>query len=243
MCDSPAEISAAPATLKAGSLHWLQVAALGIAIAISGNVSGWNYGLGVGGWGGMLLAALAMAVLFLCLTQTLAELAAALPEVGGFDGYVRRALGPTAAYLAGMSVGIALAVGAGLAVSFSEAYMSAWLGVGGWPVKLAFLVCVMGLQLRGASEAVGLTVAVGVTALLILVAFCLFMAPEFQSVHLFSAAPDGAKSLFPRGLPGTARSAVHRLQSWRCFCRFPSWCPAISSRRVHCRSPLRRSFC
>src|SRR4030081_527002 len=99
------------AKLKAGSLHWLQVAALGIAIAISGNVSGWNYGLGVGGWGGMLLAALALAVLFLCPTQSLAELAAALPQAGGFDGYVRRALGPTAAYLAGMSVAIALAVG------------------------------------------------------------------------------------------------------------------------------------
>jgi amino acid transporter len=103
MTDGPAAVPSAPATLKAGSLHWLEVAALGIAIAISGNVSGWNYGLGVGGWGGMLIAALAMAVLFLCLTQSLAELAAALPEAGGFDGYVRRALGPTAAYLAGMS--------------------------------------------------------------------------------------------------------------------------------------------
>ena len=32
------------------------------------------------------------------------------------------------------------------------------LGFGGWPIKIAFLVVVMGLQLRGASEAVGLTV-------------------------------------------------------------------------------------
>jgi ethanolamine permease len=205
MTDGPAAVPSAPATLKAGSLHWLEVAALGIAIAISGNVSGWNYGLGVGGWGGMLIAALAMAVLFLCLTQSLAELAAALPEAGGFDGYVRRALGPTAAYLAGMSVAIALAVGAGLAVSFSEAYVSAWLGFGGWPVKLAFLVIVMGLQLRGASEAVGLTVAVGVAALVILVAFCLFMAPEFQTARLFSAVPGGTRSLLPHGFRGAAR--------------------------------------
>src|ERR1700677_2412886 len=194
MSDEPASGTAAPATpatLKIGALHWLQVAALGIAIAISGNVAGWNYGLGVGGWGGMLIAALAMALFFWCLTQSLAELAAALPEAGGFDGYVRRSLGPTAAYLTGMSVAIALAVGAGLAVSFSEAYVSAWLGFGGWPVKLAFLVFVMGLQLRGASEAVGLTGAVGVAALVILVAFCLFMAPEYQSARLYSAGPDG----------------------------------------------------
>src|SRR5258707_12594798 len=147
MSDNPAGSIQGAAMLEAGSLHWLQVAALGIAIAISGNVSGWNYGLGVGGWGGMLLAALAMAVLFLCLTQSLAELAAALPEAGGFDGYVRRALGPTAAYLAGMSVAIALAVGAGLAVSFSEAYVSAWLGFGGLPGKPAFFGIVMGRAL------------------------------------------------------------------------------------------------
>src|ERR1700724_3127525 len=205
MSDSPAELPSAPAKLKAGALHWLEVAALGIAIAISGNVSGWNYGLGVGGWGGMFLAALAMAVLFLCLTQSLAELAAALPDAGGFDGYVRRALGPTAAYLTGMSVAIALAVGAGLAISFSEAYVSAWLGIGGWPVKLAFLIIVMGLQLRGASEAVGLTVAVGVAALVILVAFCLYMAPEYQSARLFSVTPDGARTLLPHGIGGAAR--------------------------------------
>ncbi len=205
MADSPTGLAPAPATLKAGALHWTQVAALGIAIAISGNVSGWNYGLGVGGWGGMFLAALAMAVLFLCLTQTVAELAAALPSAGGFDGYVRRALGPTAGYLTGMSVAIALAVGAGLAVSFSEAYVSAWLGFGGWPVKIAFLVFVMGLQLRGASEAVGLTVAVGVAALVILVAFCLFMAPEYQSARLFSVTPTGVRTLLPHGLGGAAR--------------------------------------
>jgi ethanolamine permease len=205
VANGPSAPAPAPATLKAGALHWTQVAALGIAIAISGNVSGWNYGLGVGGWGGMFLAALAMAVLFLCLTQTVAELAAALPNAGGFDGYVRRALGPTAGYLTGMSVAIALAVGAGLAVSFSEAYVSAWLGFGGWPVKIAFLVFVMGLQLRGASEAVGLTVAVGVAALVILVAFCLFMAPEYQSARLFSVAPSGVRTLLPHGFGGAAR--------------------------------------
>lgn len=193
-------------TLKAGALRWWQVAALGIAIAISGNVSGWNYGLGVGGWGGMFIAALAMALLFLCLTQCVAELAAALPDAGGFDGYVRRALGPAAAYLTGMSVAIALAVGAGLAASFGEAYVSAWLGIGGWPVKLAFLFFVMGLQLRGAGEAVGLTVAVGVAALVILVAFCLYMAPEYQTARLYSAAiSGGAPTLLPYGLAGAAR--------------------------------------
>jgi len=183
----------------------MQVSALGIAIAISGNTAGWNYGLAIGGWGGMFMAALAMLLLFLGLTQTLAELSAALPGAGGFDAYVHRAFGPSFAYLTGMSVAIALAVGAGLAMSFSEAYVSAWLGFGGWPVKIAFLVLVLGLQLRGAQEAVSLTVIVGVAALVILVAFCSFMAPEFQPALLFSTGPDGAATLLPHGLLGAAQ--------------------------------------
>lgn len=201
----PAPATAAATQLKSGALHWLEVAALGIAIAVSGNVSGWNYGLGIGGWGGMLIAALAMALLFLCLTQCVAELAAALPEAGGFDGYARRALGPAAGYLTGMTVAIALAVGAGLAASFSEAYVHAWLGWGGWPVKLAFLAIVIGLQLRGASEAVGLTVAVGVVALVILVGFCLFVFPAFDAQQLYSAGEGGTPTLLPHGLAGAAR--------------------------------------
>ena len=191
--------------LKEGALHWLHVTFLGLAIAVSGNTAGWNYGLAIGGWGGMLIAALAMMVLFLCLTQTLAELAVCLPGVGGFDGYVGRAFGPTAAYLTGTSVAIALSVGAGLAISFSEAYISAWLGVGGWAVKLGLLALVIGLQLRGAQEAVGLTLVVGVAVLVILVAFCIYMAPEFQAARLFSTGPDGAPTLLPNGLIGAAR--------------------------------------
>ncbi len=196
---------AAPAVLKSGALHWLQVTGLGVAIAISGNTAGWNYGLPIGGWGGMLIAALAMMVLFLCLTQTLAELAVCLPEIGGFDGYVGRAFGPAAAYLTGMSVAIALCVGAGLAVSFSEAYIAAWLGFGGWAVKLALLAVVIGLQLRGAQEAAGLTVLVGVAALVILIAFCTFMAPVFEWSNLYSAGPAGTTTLLPGGLVGAAQ--------------------------------------
>ena len=72
------EAAGEPSSLKSGALHWMQVSALGIAIAISGNTAGWNYGLAIGGWGGMFMAALAMLLLFLGLTQTLAELSAAL---------------------------------------------------------------------------------------------------------------------------------------------------------------------
>jgi len=191
-------------TLRKGSLKWINVAALGAAIAISGNFSGWNYGLGVGGWGGMLVAAVGMALLFFILTQCLAELAAAFPQGGGFDYYAEHALGPGAGYIAGMSVAVALAVGAGLATSFAEAYTSAMLGIGGWPVKIGLFALVMALQLRGAAEAVGATMAVGLVALTILIVFCIFLAPHFQIANLLSSSAAGPTA-FPQGVSGIAR--------------------------------------
>src|SRR5512140_3428039 len=109
-------------SLARGSLTWSKCAALGISIAVAGGFAGWNYGLGVGGWGGMLIAALATGSMFFCLTQATAELAAAMPDQAGFDSYVRTILGPTAGYIAGVCVALGLTVGTGLALTFTSAY-------------------------------------------------------------------------------------------------------------------------
>lgn len=190
--------------LKAGALGWPTVAALGVSMAISGDFVGWNYGLAAGGWGGMLLAALAMIVMFWCLTQCLAELAAAMPEGGGFDHYARRALGPGAGFVAGMAVAIALAVGAGLAMSFSVGYTQSMFGLGGWPIKLGLLAVVVGLQLRGAHEAGGITLLIGVVTVLVLALLLLFLAPHFDAARLRTAAGVPAPTLLPGGLAGAA---------------------------------------
>ena len=190
--------------LKPGSLSWPKVAALGVAIAISGDFVGWNYGLAVGGWGGMMLAALAMIVLFWCLTQCLAELAAAMPEAGGFDHYARRALGPGAGFLAGMAVAIALAVGAGLAMSFAQGYTQSMFGLGGWGMKLGLLAIVVGLQLRGAHEAGGITLLIGVVTVLVLAVLLLFLAPHFDAAQLRNTAGVPAPTVLPGGLRGAA---------------------------------------
>src|ERR1700757_2418232 len=72
----PEAVECSPSSsLQGSSLGWLQIASMGVAIAISGNFSGWNYGLAVGGWGGMFAAATLMAVLYLGLTQIVGELA------------------------------------------------------------------------------------------------------------------------------------------------------------------------
>lgn len=180
--------SAATTTaLERSALDWRRVSALGIAIAISGNFSGWNYGLAVSGWSSMLIDAVAMAVMFFALAQCLAELAAAFPEGAGFDHYVRVGFGPAAGWICGFSLAVALAIGTGLAASFSAAYFEALTGLGGWPVKVAMFGVIIGLQLRGAREGAGLTVVTGAVVVTVLVTFFLFAAFHFSSDNLIRA--------------------------------------------------------
>jgi ethanolamine permease len=192
--------SHAPGTLQTNALGVLEIASLGVAIAISGNFVGWNYGLPSGGWGGMFCAAVLMATLYVGLTQVVGELAAALPMAGGFDGYVSRAFGERLGYGAGMSLLVGLGIGAGLAATFIAAYLQSLTGWGGWPVKILLIAAVILLQARGAHDSARVTLLAGAVAVLVLVGFCLISLQHFRAAQLFTALPGGAVTLFPTGL-------------------------------------------
>ena len=76
--------------------------ALGVGAVISGHFSGWNYGLAVAGWGGLMVAAAIMALMFLCLVFCIAEMSAALPDAGATYVFARRAMGPWGGFLSGL---------------------------------------------------------------------------------------------------------------------------------------------
>ena len=76
--------------------------ALGVGAVISGQFSGWNLGMGVGGWGGMLTATLIITVMFLGLTFSIAEMAAAQPHTGGAYSFARAAMGPWGGFVTGL---------------------------------------------------------------------------------------------------------------------------------------------
>jgi len=79
--------------LKKGAAGWLLLAGLGVAYVISGDFSGWNYGLAQGGWGGLLIAFVLMGIMYTCMVLGLAEMASAIPTTGAGYGFARRALG------------------------------------------------------------------------------------------------------------------------------------------------------
>ena len=89
-------------SLKQGSVGWLLLVGLGVSYTISGDFSGWNYGIAHGGWFGLTVAWLLMGVMYLCTVFGLAELSSALPTAGGGYGFARCALGRAAGFATGL---------------------------------------------------------------------------------------------------------------------------------------------
>src|SRR3712207_4893266 len=80
--------------LRQGAAGWVLLAGLGVAYVISGDFAGWNFGLAEGGWGGLLIATILMAIMYTCMVFALAELSSTISTAGGGYGFGRRALGP-----------------------------------------------------------------------------------------------------------------------------------------------------
>jgi ethanolamine permease len=77
--------------------------ALGVGAVISGEYYGWNFGLGTGGFGGLLIAGVLMAVMYYGLVYSIAEMSPALPHTGGAYSFARSAMGPWGGFLTGLA--------------------------------------------------------------------------------------------------------------------------------------------
>jgi ethanolamine permease len=77
--------------------------ALGVGAVISGDYYGWNFGLDVGGFGGLLIATIIIAVMYYGLCYSIAEMSPALPHTGGAYSFARSAMGPWGGFLTGLA--------------------------------------------------------------------------------------------------------------------------------------------
>ena len=93
------------------------LAGLGVSAVISGDYAGWNFGLAEGGFGGLLIATVLMAIMYGAIVLGLAELGSALPTAGGGYTFARRALGPWGGYATGVAVLIEYAVAPAVSVA------------------------------------------------------------------------------------------------------------------------------
>ncbi|MBT5187845.1 MAG: ethanolamine permease [Kordiimonadaceae bacterium] len=191
--------------LQKGAAGWVLLAGLGVAYVISGDFAGWNFGLAEGGWGGLLIATLLMAVMYTAMIFSLAELSATIPSAGGGYGFARRAFGPFGGFLTGTAILLEYAVAPAAIATFIGAYMDSLMGISGWPVSLAFYAVFIGIHIFGVGEALKLMFGVTVLAVIALIIFIVAMVPHFEVANLFDIPVEGgigASAFLPFGIIG-----------------------------------------
>jgi len=148
--------------------------ALGVGAVISGDFFGWNFGLAVGGFGGLLLATLVITVMYAGLCFSVAEMAAALPHTGGAYSFARSAMGPWGAYVTGLAENMEYILTPAVIVVGIGGYLGAIFGT---PTELAPLWWAVaygtfvGLNVAGVEASFRFTVAITLVALGILAVF------------------------------------------------------------------------
>ncbi len=165
---------------------------LGVSSVISGEFAGWNFALREGGWGGLLIGMLVMAVMYFAIVASLAEMATAMPVAGGGFEFARRALGVWGGFTTGIAMLIEYAIAPAAIANFIAAYVSSLTGTGGWPIFLACYLIFVGIHLYGAGEALKVMFIIASVAVLALVIFAIAMIPKFSVDNLLDIAPTGA---------------------------------------------------
>jgi ethanolamine permease len=203
--------------LQSGAAGWVLLAGLGVAYVISGDFAGWNFGLAEGGWGGLLIATILMAVMYTGMVFGLAEMSSAIPVTGGGYGFARRALGPLGGFATGTAILIEYAIAPAAIVIFIGGYLESlpafeWLSAG-WPVYLFFYAVFVGIHLYGVGEALKLTFAITAIAVVALVVFVVAMIPQLDFANLTDIPPDasaaGASDFIPFGYAGVLAAFVY----------------------------------
>lgn len=193
------------------SAGWVLLWALGVGAVISGDFGGWQYGLASGGFGGLALATLLMAVMYVCMIYSIAELSAALPHAGGFFSFTRNAFGPTGGFLCGLTDTIEYVLTPAVIVYFIgnyvhelalqvESIFGAAPTVSLWPLFawwLLFYAVFVAINIRGTALTLKVGLLVTLTAIAVLVVFYVgaLVSGAFDPALLTNIEPqEGATS-------------------------------------------------
>ncbi len=187
--------------------------ALGVGAVISGHYSGWNLGLAQG-FGSMFVATIVIAIMYLGLTFSLAEMSPALPHTGGAYSFARTAMGPWAGYVTGIAENIEFVLTPAVIVFFIGSYLSAIFGTPPafqpvyWILAYALFVS---LNVFGVELSFKITVTVTLLALAVLAVFYVSVLASGQfdfARWALNLGPDGAElpngggSWLPNGIGG-----------------------------------------
>ena len=185
------------------------LAGLGVSYVISGDYAGWNAGLLEGGFGGLLIASIIIAAMYLAMVLGMAEMSSALPAAGGGYTFARRAMGPWGGFATGTAILIEYAIAPAAIATFIGGYVESLdlFGISdGWWVYLAVYVVFIGIHLVGAGEALKAMFVITAVALVGLVIFGIAALGKFDAGLLTDIVPDpdaaGSSDFMPFGYLG-----------------------------------------
>jgi ethanolamine permease len=180
--------------------------ALGVAAVISGDFSGWNFGLDAGGFGGLLVATLIITVMFFGLCYSIAEMSPALPHTGGAYSFARSAMGPWGGFANGVAETIEYVVTPAVIVTFAASYLqsifNSWFdwSPATWVWWAILYLIFVGLNVIGVEASFRFTVFICLLSLGILAVFYVTALPDFDWDKLTNITGDsGETGWFPFG--------------------------------------------
>jgi len=190
--------------------------ALGVGYVISGEYFGWNFGLDQGGFGGLLIATILIAVMYVTMVLCISEMATSLPHTGGPYAFARRALGPWGGFATGLGAVVeyvlataAISVGIGAYITglppFDDLPNIVGLKPIEWLAILAYAVF-LAINVFGVRETLWSVFAITSVAVVMLVVWAIALLPEWSSSAFTNIAPDpdkwGSADWLPFGITG-----------------------------------------
>lgn len=186
---------------------------LAVAAVISGDFSGWNFGVAAGGFGGLLAAFGILVVMYYGMMFAIGEMAAAMPHSGGAYSFARKAMGPWGGFITGLAETIEYVATTAVIVYFSAAYadgvttqllgfhMDAWI----WWVLL-YTVFIL-LNSAGSSVSFKFAIVVSFMSIAILVVYAVMAlaSGQFNWDSLWNIPSDGgatSSTFLPHGISG-----------------------------------------
>jgi len=194
------------------SAGWVMLWALGVAAVISGDFFGWNFGLATGGFGGLLVATVLMAIMYVCMVLCIAELSTALPYAGGFYAFTRSAMGPSMAFVNTVTDIVEYVVTPAVVVISIAAYADNIVDLPNWVWWVGFYALFVGINMWGTKLSFRVSFIAAILSVGVLVFFYLAAifsgawSPDLLNNVPVDSSRAGASTFLPLGWYGVLAS-------------------------------------
>lgn len=181
---------------------------LGVAAVVSGDFSGWNFGIGEAGWGGLLVATILVIIMYYGMLFSIGEMAAALPHTGGAYSFARSAMGPWGGFVTGFAETIEYVATTAVIVFFSASYADAItkelfnLSIPVWAWWIILYALFLALNIAGSALSFKFAIVISFLSLAVIALFSIMavFTGKFSFDNLFDITPDAGQTAFmPHG--------------------------------------------